>query len=100
MKVFTKLLSDYYATRLICLDAGFLMINLVFSRKAGDHALSGEDVDFFNGNTDGTSVNTNKLDVKAAAFRIFPVNDASVGDPLPALRVEFFVCPPCGKQYF
>ena len=37
----------------------------------------------------------NKLNIKARAIRIIPANDQSIGDPQVAMRVEFYVCPPC-----
>ena len=50
----------------------------------------------FNGNFDGITVQKNKLkDVKAIGVKIFPANDPSLGEPMPALRVEFEVCKPC-----
>ena len=53
----------------------------------------------FIGNFDGISVHTNKLnDIRASAVRIYPANDPSLNEPMPAARVEFDVCKPCHKE--
>ena len=39
-----------------------------------------------------------KLNINARVIEICPINDESEGDPvLPALRVEFYTCPPCAS---
>uniref|UniRef100_A0A7M5WZ86 F5/8 type C domain-containing protein n=1 Tax=Clytia hemisphaerica TaxID=252671 RepID=A0A7M5WZ86_9CNID len=49
----------------------------------------------FEGNTDNNGIKVNKLNIKAKAIRIVPANDESIGEPKVAMRVEFYVCPPC-----
>uniref|UniRef100_A0A7M6DLX4 Uncharacterized protein n=1 Tax=Clytia hemisphaerica TaxID=252671 RepID=A0A7M6DLX4_9CNID len=49
----------------------------------------------FEGNTNNNGIKVNKLNIKAKAIRIVPGNDESIGEPLVAMRVEFYVCPPC-----
>ena len=52
----------------------------------------------FDGNDFDLPLKSNKLDVYAKAIRICPANDDSLDPPDPpaALRVELYVCPPCG----
>jgi len=49
----------------------------------------------FDGNTDASSIKTNKLSISAKVIRIVPTNDPSLDDPEVALRVELYSCPPC-----
>ena len=50
------------------------------------------------GNVDGNTVKKTKLNINARVIEICPINDESEGDPvLPALRVEFYTCPPCAS---
>ena len=49
----------------------------------------------FEGNVDTIHTQVNKLNLNAKAVRIVPVNDQSMKDPEAALRVEFYICPPC-----
>ena len=48
------------------------------------------------GNIDNNSIKTTRLNIIARFLKICPTNNPAVGDPVfPALRVEFYVCPPC-----
>ena len=52
----------------------------------------------FEGNDAANDISSNKIDVMAKAMRICPINDPDLGDPEVAMRVEFYVCPPCGES--
>ena len=49
----------------------------------------------FEGNSDTIHTHVNKLNHIAKAVRIVPTNDQSMAEPEVALRVEFYMCPPC-----
>ena len=53
---------------------------------------------FFSGNDMLHKLRSQKIDVQAKFMRICPINDPDLGDPEVALRVEFYVCPPCGGK--
>ena len=53
----------------------------------------------FIGNFDGLTVHVNKLqDIRATGVQIYPANDPSLNEPMPAVRIEFDVCKPCHKN--